>query len=854
MAVKQAKIQIDLEELNRQLEDQREQALLDPGEISAVVRTTVFSLGSDPRVGTEPIVKPPVLRYVEILRDGLNNPFVRVHWRILRQDVELGGVIYFNVFRRKIKPFKKIREFGRLAYDRVSQGIPRRGHFGEERKGITQIKPDALPATTLNHNNSLQFPPTTRQSEMPALRSSIISNGSLAGIRTTPPKPIINEAQFANFLNDKAYAKVAKVNYGRFAAKQRRSFVTVTDNEFVDLYFDDKSVRFGDAVEYYVVSVSKSISDSLQSDKVKVQLEDTTAIHPPSQVMVKQLIDNSAAISICVDPVDEIDRAIVLRRSDADLSFKVIGAFTNVRDRINFVDATIEYGGEYTYRVFLENIHGTLSEPVENTLFASTQRTLPRSRSNVFKVPILTTIQDQNSDFIKITISANDPKVAYYEIHRKNLSTKERKFSMVSRENNYGGIGWRTNQLFVDRQRDPTSSPVDSNRQPSDTRNIADIANTQTSVRPLSFVDDTAQLNQVYQYRIIGYDLFRNSTPAQFSTIRAVGKKSLRSPVNVRITRLRGHPLRVKLEWDDDNEVVRYSEEEVFRVPNSTAPEDLKVVYEVQRRKLAQKRYEYFPTTANNFLIDEVETDDAIPFAALKIEDVYGPQPNRIPLSQSSFLSDVSPLTTTPSLTSLSPSSILVAPQDSTDSTAALSPTPAGATVIPTNEATHDSGTVLTHEIESLIESQKQGFFGTIPRTRAFGMPSFLQPSSVYFYRVATKSNLEDSNFSEEVKIRSFPDLSNPLDFRADIIDSKVRPLIVKLSWTTDPQQSYPDRWIIERKVDVETDTFEFLGTSYLSEEFFDRTTVEGNSYIYRIKSLDISGGESNFFEARLSV
>jgi len=137
MAVKQIKVQVDLNELNKQLETKREQDLLDPSEIGAVVRTTVFSLGTDPRLATDPVIKPPVLRYIEILRDGLNNPFVRIHWRMKRQDVESGNIKYFNVFKQKIRPFKKVRAFHRVAYDKIGQGITRRGRFSSEKKALT---------------------------------------------------------------------------------------------------------------------------------------------------------------------------------------------------------------------------------------------------------------------------------------------------------------------------------------------------------------------------------------------------------------------------------------------------------------------------------------------------------------------------------------------------------------------------------------------------------------------------------------------------------------------------------------------------------------------------------------------
>ena len=78
--------------------------------------------------------------------------------------------------------------------------------------------------------------------------------------------------------------------------------------------------------------------------------------------------------------------------------------------------------------------------------------------------------------------------------------------------------------------------------------------------------------------------------------------------------------------------------------------------------------------------------------------------------------------------------------------------------------------------------------------------------------------------------------------------------LVAELAWKTDEIKSRPDRWTIERKVDVDTDSFSLIGVSYINEEFFDRNIEFNTSYIYRIKSLDIIGRESKYFEVGLTV
>lgn len=139
---------------------------------------------------------------------------------------------------------------------------------------------------------------------------------------------------------------------------------------------------------------------------------------------------------------------------------------------------------------------------------------------------------------------------------------------------------------------------------------------------------------------------------------------------------------------------------------------------------------------------------------------------------------------------------------------------------------------------------------------RAFGMPAFVIDGSDYLYRVSAvrAEDLEESNFSEEISIKIISGLSDPVGLSVRVDNIRVRPIFARLSWSTQENKSRPDKWTVERKHDIETDTFSYLGSAYLSEEFFDRTIKSGNSYIYRVRSIDTIGRTSDFFEVRLSV
>ncbi|MCK4817542.1 hypothetical protein KA005_17370, partial [bacterium] len=247
-----------------------------------------------------------------------------------------------------------------------------------------------------------------------------------------------NRSNFTNSLIEKRLKRIGTVNYRKFVRKDKNKFVTVKNSEFVDITFDDKSARFGDSYEYHITSIPESIADTLPSNRIEVQVEDTTSISPPTQLMVKIVNTSRARVSICMNPSDEVARAIVFKRSAADFQFEQIAAILNINDCINFTDTNLVYGEVYTYRVFLQSIHGVISEPAEATFTALDQKATSRSRSNDLKIPVLETIQDQNSDNIKLTIPVNDERVAYYQVDRRNLTIREKGFSVPGRLSNYG--------------------------------------------------------------------------------------------------------------------------------------------------------------------------------------------------------------------------------------------------------------------------------------------------------------------------------------------------------------------------------------------------------------------------------
>lgn len=772
MATKEVGFVLDLETLRMQseLEDEIEDSSINPG-----VRSSIFSLGKDPRVSKAPQLSSPDLRFIEVLKDGLDNLFLRLNWRMPRFDVDIGSITGFEIYRRRFSKDEmeeEQRSYSSRAYDRLSNKISRRGKFSAEKKSVYHIRRSLLSKDVLNPNLSdLEKKERARyNSFLGEVSSNVRFNDSLR------EEPSVSwEGEFETLFNSKKYEKISTVDYSKFLAKEKSKFLFVKERDFVDLTFDDKKVALGEAFEYYIKAISnKSDRKSLSSNPVRVFVIDVTPIDPPK--ISGKRYDDRIEIATKMDPNDSISRVVFFRKSEIEYLFQEIASVSNVNDSIMITDTTVEYGTSYTYRAISENIYGVWSEPEEVKIPGV------RKISSPLKIPIITAIQDQNSDFVKIVISANDSNVSYYELKRRDLTIYEKKFRVPQkiigefpvRVPVYGSEGWESNKFFVNK-----------NRETIKTTDEKSLLNKKIEGEEIIFIDDTVSSNHIYQYRISGQDLFGNISSYSFATIKATKKKSIRTPVNVKSTVLRNFPFRVRLSWKDDNLSTLFSEGELFEGKSSIDKDSSKYLYRVQRRRIGEKVYETFPLTANQYIIDEIPSSDALDFQAEKKEDT------------STTLPDV----------------------QLTDSSVQLN-----------------------------IDDDQQ-------LSRPFNIPDFLQENVDYYYRVAVVSfDGDESNYTEEFKVSVLSSLSNPIGFKAKIENIKVRPIVVKLTWSIEETKVRGDYFLIEKKTDNPIDSFEVLGRAYIENEFFDRDVEIGDNYIYRIKAVDTIGRETNFFETRLTT
>ena len=697
---------------------------------SSSIRSSIFSLGTDPRIGSLQLSTPDFY-LIELLRDQLKQLYVRLNWKMPRFDIDSGKVIGFNVYRKKISTSSN-RKLTRGQFEKLTINLRKNGDFSEDRKGIYNVGRGLIPGNVLNSNTKIE-------------------SGQI-------------NAGFSR--NTRGFQKIAFVDFSQFIAKEKQKTVFSVDAENISVFYDDETVGFGEIFEYFISAVSAHLEETFQSDLIRVLIKDNEQISPPD-VAAKQIDENSTLLKILFRKEHQIDNVVIFRKEvDSDPFFIKIKELPNVGfSSAEFLDHHTAFGKEFIYRIFTRNIHGVLSPPAEFRFISSVN--LEKSRTNNIRKPEFHAIQQKN--VARLVVSPNDSRVLFYKVDRRDLSVHEKKFIVPSRNTNgFGGNGWSSNQIFYNR----------------------------TNLTLVQFIDDTVDGGHVYQYRLIGEDRFGNKTSCSYQTIEIIDQELLHSLVNIKISLLRESPFRVKLSWDDTNQY------EKGIVP----------LYEIQRRQ-GHNTFASFPLTENKFIIDEISSIDALPFLTSKVEDTFNKiQPNNITSAKDS-LSQLS--ISVPTLT---------APTSPPISTSVFRP-PA---VVP------------------FLETQVR---------RSFGVLDFLKENLFYFYRVKVLTrDGSTSVFSDEVKLTTFRPLSRPVNFEASVESEKVKPVVVMLFWDVEEGKSVPDHFVIQRKIDHPNDSYIVVGKAYFEYEFFDRNVSIGKNYIYRIKSVNTIGEQTEFSEVRVST
>jgi len=736
----------DLYDLLKDTTTQKEENIIDNS-----IKSTIFVVGKSPQVSVKQYPSAPDL-YATLMLDGLRNPYVQLNFRIEKAGINndkrgasSNNLLKFDIYRRKIHT-KEQPVFDLSAVTQISKNILSFSKFSAERKAIPQVNISSLPVSYLNPNFYLE------QTSLEA--------------PTSTSKVVNRYVDSENNVLDMSFVKIGSVDYGSVLKELQNKQVFVVENDFINLFYNDRTPKFGETFEYYVVGAYRRIGGDTKSNILRVYITDTVDVRPPSSIVAKTF-RTSLVLSVRIDDRDQVNRVLIFKKAEEDSEFKIIANINNLTNKVKIVDSDVLYGKKYKYRVFLRNIYGTYSDPSEITTTVSDQFLTSKTRSNDLRIPILSAIQDQNSDAIKITISPNDPRILYYKLQRKNLSIFERSFLVPSLDSDgYGAlVGWEKDKFFVDK-----------------------------SLKEIEFVDKTVSIGNIYQYCTVGVDQFGNKSSFAFATVKNSGKKSVKTPINLKTEILRENPLRVKITWDDDN----------YGIDN--------IYFSVQRRRKDERVYKTFPLVKGKFIIDEFPVTDKIDFIP---ED----RPPSVSIEGSGGVG-VSSATNPEGSGGVG----------SRDVVAITDRIPGTAPAVQDDTDARSPGGILDESIK-----------------RPEGIPEFLQTNTTYYYRVAAVQLVDSeygkySNYSSEIKFDTVPAISSPINLRAEVVNERVLPLSVRISWENDSNKLKPDHWVIKRKADTAYDTFEIMGESYLFSSYVDKTAKGGNSYVYKVGSSDIDG------------
>lgn len=755
--------------------------------------TQIIVLGSDPRVATARQPQPPDLYLLEFVLDSMDNPAVNIHFNISQQDITDQNVIAFDIYRRQTQDIngniglQQMSSLDNAGFDKLSNKIKRTGKFSEEKKAIPHISRNMIPQNVLNSNLSNQQATT--------IATSVSTDTNLTQLTTTLQGSIT-----AN--RSRSFVKIASLDYSQFTANQQLKQVYVVDKKTVDLFYADKTINYGEYYEYYVVPIHQDGTPGSRSESVQIYITDVYGAAAPLTLTSHQIDETTLTLNATFDKNEKIAKVFIYKKNENEIDFSFLTVIDTIpNDSLSYTDTDAAIGITYSYRVFVENIFGSLSLPIEISTFSSVQQSTSASRSNNLKIPLFSAVQDQNSDFIKVNIFPNDDKVLFYRLDRRDLTIEEKKFSVPSKETtNYGGAGWKTNQFFV------------------------------TGSQEINFIDDTIDFQHIYQYRVIGYDLALNPTSAAFSLVQALTKKTIRTPTFLTSEIVNSNPIQVKITWQDDN---------AQNTSKQITDQRQKAVSLLNQRQILQQSQ-----------LDNISAFVANPNITAGDLQTFQEQLN-LNKEQVAALSDLSEIISNQTSNLF----FRVQRRKATENNYDTFPLISGTFLI--DEASPDSSITMTDTLGGFTYKIDKFVSGSISENieRPFGLPRYLQPNQTYSYRVACVDNGgNESNYTTELTVLATPQLGDPVQLTAVVLNRKTKPITVKIDWSFPANKGTPDHVIIEKKVDTPYDIYKPVGKSYLKSEFLDFNVETGKTYIYKVMSVNTLGNQSIPAEVRISV
>jgi len=570
--------------------------------------------------------------------------------------------------------------------------------------------------------------------------------------------------------------------------------------DFVFYEFMDQTVEFGKGFKYFLTSVDNDMVESVRSPIVNVTIEGIRIPERPKSATTFR-VSNGVSINVVVDDqmVEKFEifrkeenssnDESVISRNVSDFNGFNVGeslssysknGFVKIGESLNglagqggtFYDVTARPGRTYEYRIYSVDVFGNKSEsPLTKKFFVND----PMKPNELLK-PTMTVEVDSNTKKARLTFKCSDERVKTLFLGRRDLTLCQNAFTVPSQTNalKFGNSAFGESNYYYE---DIVLR--------GENKDVSWTGMFENSLKAMTFIDLTSKLDHVYQYRLHGVDSFGNVTSFEMSkTILISNRPTLDTPVNLTAQTILGSNFSlnsVRLTWNDANQ--DFSSEDNVGSQNALADTSVRTLYQLERRKLGQERWDKFPLMSGNFFVDQVVQ------------------------------------------------------------------------------------------------------FGTVDVAPSF-RPSFVQENNTYAYRIkSVQTGSFISNFSDEVNVFAGLPAVEPTNFVIKFSDIRVRPFFVVLNWNTPNNSGVIDQWEIQRvavnnfaanglsaygeldfsNLDFEDFRIVFRESSrftseqldssrnmssslFVGQHYMQDTDVSfGNTFVYRIRAVGVSGDSSNW-------
>ena len=440
---------------------------------------------------------------------------------------------------------------------------------------------------------------------------------------------LLNDSQALSLSRSRTNLLVASNNQEEF---KELAFVSLDKikstiiGDRVEYEFFDESVSLGRGFKYYLTSVNQNMIESVRSKIVEITIEGVRIPERPRRVFCFNT-DNGVSLNILVD--EQLVEKFEVFRRDANpaltniipKSITVISdssgfnssikqttlsknGFSKIGECVNgnkysgstFQDRTAIPGRKYVYRVYSVDVFSNKSEsPYEVEIFVPARG----MKTNELTKPDITAEIDQTTGKVKLTLNCSDDRVKSLMIDRKDLTVNQKVFTTPSQVNRI---------KFGNSHAAEGSARFEDILLRGENKDVAWTGLFENKKDKIIFVDKTVTIDHVYQYRICGIDLFGNKTSYDVTKpLMVINRPMINMPVDVVADVMQGPKFSIdgiRVQWKEGN--IDTPPED--RIGNQTSLSDssVRTLYQVERRKLGEDRWEEFAMTDKSSIYDYV--------------------------------------------------------------------------------------------------------------------------------------------------------------------------------------------------------------------------------------------------------